>query len=696
MKTSSLYIASLEPNSGSLVVVLGVMQLLKRSLKRVAFYRPIIRSSEKKDKDIEFVIDYFSLELEYNNSYSYTVNDIEKLYSQNRYDEILQSILKDFKQLQKEYDFVLCEGLNRAEFNAIFDFDVNLDIAKNLQVPFISVLNAKDKSARELFDIIKIEDDCVCESSCSLFGTFINRLSEDTYKELMHLKEQKLSAKPLFLIPEIIQLDKPTLYELGIYMNAKLLYGKEDDLNKIVNRAIVASMRVENYLDHIQDGDLIIVSGDRSDIILGSLAAIYSHEFAHISAIVLSGGIQPCENIAKMLDGLSEFMIPIFSVQSDTISTALMFESIRPRLHSRDENKISLALNAFNSHVDSSFFLDRITKISTNVMTPAMFEFSLYEQAILADKHIVLPESDDDRILQAVHILLLRGIKQLTLLGNEQNISAKAARLGLDISKANIIDPMSSELKKQFIDKFYEIRKHKGLHYNVAQDTMEKREYFATMMVYMGYADAMVSGAVTTTADTIRPALQIIKTKEGVDIVSSLFFMCLSDKVLIYADCAINQDPDADELAQIAITSAHSAKAFGIEPKVAMLSYSTGDSGKGADVNKVREATKIANEKAPELLIEGPLQYDAAIDKKVAKLKLPDSKVAGEANVLIFPDLNTGNNTYKAVQRSSNAIAIGPILQGLNKPVNDLSRGCNVKDIINTILITAIQASFQK
>ena len=309
-----------------------------------------------------------------------------------------------------------------------------------------------------------------------------------------------------------------------------------------------------------------------------------------------------------------------------------------------------------------------------------------------AKKTIVLPESEDDRILRATEIILRRHLAKIILLGDSETIKQRSLQLGLDISQATIINPLESEKLQQYSEIFYESRKAKGLSLQAAKDALNHKTYFATMMVHTGEADAMVSGASHTTADTIRPALQIIKTHPDVSIVSSLFFMCLDTQVLVYADCAVNQDPTAEELAQIAISTAKTASQFAIEPKIAMLSYSTGDSGSGDDVDKVKKATEIIKKQYPSLLIDGPIQYDAAIDKGVAKAKLPNSKVAGEANIFIFPDLNTGNNTYKAVQRSTGAIAIGPILQGLNKPVNDLSRGCSVADIVNTVAITAIQA----
>jgi phosphate acetyltransferase len=336
--------------------------------------------------------------------------------------------------------------------------------------------------------------------------------------------------------------------------------------------------------------------------------------------------------------------------------------------------------------------------ISNNmIMTPVMFEYKILEQAQSDKMRIILPESSDDRVLRASEILLKRDIVDIILLGDEVEIEHRASQLRLDISKANIINPKSSKkMLIKFANQFYEMRKDKGLSKKMACDTMDLVSYFATMMIYNGMADGMVSGAIHTTADTVRPALQIIKTKPNINIVSSLFFMCLDRGVLIYADCAINQNPKAEELATIAISSADSARDFGIEAKIAMLSYSTGDSGNGEDVKRVREATKIVQTLRPDLVVDGPMQYDTAIDIDVARQKLPESRVGGRATIFIFPDLNTGNNTYKAVQRSTGALAIGPILQGLKKPINDLSRGCSVDDIVNTVAITAIQAQTEK
>lgn len=325
-----------------------------------------------------------------------------------------------------------------------------------------------------------------------------------------------------------------------------------------------------------------------------------------------------------------------------------------------------------------------------------MFEFNLIERAKQNRMRIVLPEGVEERILRAADILARREVADIILLGDADKVGSKVSELGIALDGVQIIQPNLSPKFEEYAQTYFELRKHKGVSIERARDTMNDVTYFGTMMVHKGDAEGMVSGSINTTAHTIRPAFEFIKTKPGFSIVSSVFLMCLKDRVLAFGDCAVNPNPTAEQLAEIAINSAHTARIFGIEPRVAMLSYSTGSSGKGADVEKVIEATRIAKERAPELLLEGPLQYDAAIDMDVARTKLPGSQVAGQATVFIFPDLNTGNNTYKAVQRAAGAVAIGPVLQGLNKPVNDLSRGCTVPDIVNTVAITAIQAQAEK
>jgi phosphate acetyltransferase len=692
MKTKSLYIASLEPFAGSLFVTMGVMELLKGRLGKVAFFRPLIENDEKKDDDIAFVLDHYALEMEYAQAYGFSLDDVKTMVSENRTGELFEALIRKFKQLESEYDFVLCEGLNRASFNATFDFDMNLEIAKNIGSPYINIINGKKKSAKKLFEALSIEAAHIEAEGCNHFATFVNRIDPDSLQILQNKWDISAHKALLYLLPEIEELDKPTVADVMHTLGCDHIFGDEKDLKRVVRQSKIAVMKLENYLRHIEEGDLIIVSGDRSDIIIGTLAAVYSQNFPHIAGILLTGGIVPEEGIMKLVRGLNEFSVPILSIESDTYEAAMQVDSVPSQLRAYSERKIALAQGLFASHVDVKTIEAKIQTAASSVMTPAMFEFTLFEKAREKRKKIVLPESDDERILRAAEILLRREVVDIILLGDPETIYHKSASLGLDLSMACIVNPADSPLLEVYASMLYELRREKGLLLEAARDAMTHSTYFATMMVHSGYADGMVSGAAHTTQDTIRPALQIIKTKPGISIVSSIFFMCLDNKVLVYGDCAVNLDPDAAELAEIAISSAESAVRFGIEPRIAMLSYSTGTSGKGEEVEKVREATRLAREKRPDLLIEGPIQYDAAIDPEVASVKLPGSDVAGKATIFIFPDLNTGNNTYKAVQRSTGGIAIGPVLQGLKKPVNDLSRGCSVDDIINTVAITAIQA----
>jgi phosphate acetyltransferase len=473
---------------------------------------------------------------------------------------------------------------------------------------------------------------------------------------------------------------------------AKVFSGDGNNMNREVYQYKVAAMLVPDFLEYVQTGDLIITPGDRADIILASLMAYHSKNYPQIAGLLLTGHQQIAPQVQELLNGLGDMPFAVLGVDSDTFSTVIQINQIRAHLDSHNERKIAKALGLIESNINMVELKLRLCTQNSTKTTPLMFEYDLIQRAKAQKQHIVLPEGEEDRILHAAEILLLRDVVNLTLLGNEQIIRQKIQSMGLKLENINIINPLNSELRPLFAETYYQARKYKNLVYDTAYDLMADVSYFGTLMVHLGYADGMVSGAVHSTQHTIRPAFEIIKTKPGVTIVSSVFFMCLADRVLVYGDCAVNPNPDAKQLADIALSAADTAQMFNITPRIAMLSYSTGDSGKGEAVEKVKEAVKYAKALRPDLMLEGPIQYDAAVDADVAKTKLPGSEVAGQATVFIFPDLNTGNNTYKAVQRSSGAIAIGPILQGLNKPVNDLSRGCTVPDIVNTVIITAIQA----
>jgi phosphate acetyltransferase len=693
MKTKSLYIASFEPLAGSLFVTVGLMEFLRSRVGRVAFFRPVIEGDFGRDEDIVFILEHFGLQMHYEEAYGYTVSEVETMVSEHRSNELHKGLISKFKALQSRFDFVLCEGLHRYSFTATFDFDMNIEIAKNLGTPYVSIINGKGKERHELEEEIRIESECVGNECGNHFATFVNRLDPVVLDQLEHfLGSGGFNGIPHFLLPEIAELDLPTVGDVMESLEAVRLFGEEADLKRVVRQSKIAAMNLENYLTHMEEGDLVIVPGDRADIIMGSLGAVYSKSYPHISGILLTGGIVPDFSIMELLHGFRSVPVPILATDTDTYSTAMKIQEVPSKIRPHSDRKIALAMGSFNAHVDIAVIEEKIEVAASSVVTPAMFEFELFERARSERKKIVLPESGDERILRAAEILARRDVVDVVLLGEPEKVHHKSAMLGLNLEGVDVVCPCNAPMMEELVERFYEIRKAKGLLEDAARDAMTHSTYFATMMVEMGYADGMVSGAVHTTGDTIRPALQVIKTKAGISTVSSVFFMCLDTRVLVYGDCAVNQEPDAHQLAEIAISSADTAKMFGIEPKIAMLSYSTGSSGQGADVEKVREATRIAKETRPDLLIEGPIQYDAAIDPEVALKKLPESDVAGQATIFIFPDLNTGNNTYKAVQRSSGAVAIGPVLQGLKKPINDLSRGCSVADIVNTVAITAIQA----
>ena len=690
MHPKSIYLASSKPRAGSLIVAIGLMEMLKGRFKRVAYFRPIITDKKERDSDIDFMLEHFGLDIPYENCIGFTVNEYVEAYADNREEKLFESLFEKIDRLQESYDFILIEGYPRTVFASALDFDLNLEIAKNIDTAFIPVLNAKDKTAENIINEIHFTADSIKEEECIHLATFVNRCDQEIIDEIKsHVTNEEYEV---YLLPEVKELDTPIIREVQEALDAEVIMGRQEQLEHLVIRKKIAAMGVENYLERISDGSLVIVPGDRVDIILATMLSFYGKNHPNAAGIVLSGGLKPSKNVMELLEDIDENALPILSVKSDSYQTAIALNNVEAVMRPQNKRKITLAKGIFDAAVNKDAIAERFNKSSSDIMTPMMFEYRLFERARSKRQRIVLPESSDERILRATEILLRRDIVDIILLGDEKEIGHQSALLRLDISRATIINPCKSRLREAFSKKFYTLRKSKGLTLKAARDAMEHPNYFATMMIQEGMADGMVSGATHTTADTVRPALQIIKTRPGISIVSSIFFMCLDTKVLIYGDCAVNLDPNAQELAQIAISSADTAVQFGIEPRVAMLSYSTGNSGSGPDVEKVREATRIAQSMRPDLLIEGPIQYDAAIDKDVAAKKLPGSQVAGRATLFIFPDLNTGNNTYKAVQRSTGALAIGPVLQGLRLPVNDLSRGCLVDDIVNTVAITAIQA----
>ena len=531
------------------------------------------------------------------------------------------------------------------------------------------------------------------DKGVEILSVIANKVDKAKQSVMVSELEENLPSNVIVnAIPLNPILANPSIKEIVEELNAEVLFG-ESHINNQAGNYSVGAMQLRNYLTHLKDNALVITPGDRADIILGALQAHVSENYPSISGIVLTGGLKPEDSIIKLIEGLSD-VVPIISAKRGTFSVTNCIGTIKSQIYAENTQKILTSIKDFETYVKSDALVERLITFETSGITPRMFQYNLLKSARSNKKHIVLPEGLDERILRATKQLIDVDAVEITLLGDKKQIEAKLVMLDipLDLNRVNIINPIESEHFESYANTLFELRKHKNVNLAMAKDLMEDVSYFGTMMVHKGDADGMVSGAVHTTQHTVLPALQFIKTRPQTSIVSSIFFMCLEDRVSVYGDCAINPNPNSEQLAEIAISSAATSTAFGIDPKVAMLSYSSGSSGVGEDVERVRKATDIIKSKRPDLKVEGPIQYDAAVDIKVGKTKLPDSEVAGQANVFIFPDLNTGNNTYKAVQRETKALAIGPIIQGLNKPVNDLSRGCTTDDIFNTVIVTVIQA----
>ncbi len=700
---NKLYVAGTEPRSGKSAIILGLMELLTRSVKRVAFFRPLTDADHRqgeRDNTINLVKHHFHLPYAYEEMYAFTSTEASQLLAMGRNADLHEGILTAFNQLSEKADFVLCEGIELEGVTASFDFDINVEISNNLGCPVMLVAGARMKTEEELVRSVRVYSESLAERSSNLVAVIINRVAPDAMESVRgKLAAEMAGAQRLvYLIPNDENLGNPSVGEVARLLNAEILYG-EENLTRHVRSFTIAAMQLRNLLERIEYGTLVITPGDRSDVILACLAAVESMTMPNISGILLTGGLVPEEPIQRVIEGFKN-TVPIIAVHENTYQAAIRVDKIHAAITPDNTRKIIQALAVFERHVQMDELSERIIKTKTTIVTPKMFESQLLQRAKQHRQHIVLPEGEDERILKAAEILLRRDVVDITLLGQEERILGRIRSLGLHLGEAQIIDPQQSPLFEDYARTYCELRGSKGMTMDNARDIMGGRNFFGTMMIYKGDADGMVSGATHTTADTIRPAFQFIKTRPEFSVVSSIFLMCLNDRVLAYGDCAVNPDPTAEQLAEIAINSAKTAALFGIEPLVAMLSYSSGRSGKGQQVEKVRTATDIAIEMAktqyPGLAIEGPIQYDAAVDPVVGQAKLPDSRVAGRATVFIFPDLNTGNNTYKAVQRSSGAVAVGPILQGLRKPVNDLSRGCLVPDIVNTVAITAVQAYAEK
>jgi len=692
--TNAIYLTTTEPYSGKSIIALGLVNLLAGRTAKIAYFKPVISREEgEKDNHLEMIASHFNLDLPYTDMFVFNRNEVVRQINRGNEAFIIDTIIERFKQLQEKYDFVVVEGSDFMGSSTFVEFDGNISIAKNLGIPAAIILKGEGKSVQEVVDMAVTTSKGFLDEGVQVLTVIANKVNPDSEEAI---RKQLTEALPkgiiITSIPSQKDLGNPTMKEIQEALEAKILFG-HNLLSNPVNNSIVGAMQLSNCLTRLGKNTLIVTPGDRGDLIIGALQANISKNYQRIAGIVLTGGLMPEPAILKLIEGL-ETIVPILQVDTGTFAAVNRVANTQSRVTADNKEKIELAISLFDKFVDVKSLERKIISFHTSSITPRMFQYQIVKRAKESKKHIVLPEGDDDRILLAADALIKQNVVDLTILGNPETIKASFNRLNLSLDSASvtIINPAASDRYAEYVNTLYELRKNKGLTLEMARDFMLDVSYFGTMMVYKGEADGMVSGAAHTTQHTIRPALQFVKTKPGINTVSSIFFMCLPNRVSVFGDCAVNPNPTSEQLADIAISSAETSKMFGIEPKIAMLSYSSGASGEGEDVEKVRKATEIVKQKRPDLKVEGPIQYDAAVDPSVGKKKLPNSEVAGQASVLIFPDLNTGNNTYKAVQRETGALAIGPMLQGLNKPVNDLSRGCTVADIFNTVVITAIQA----
>ncbi|WP_438854171.1 phosphate acetyltransferase [Agromyces sp. M3QZ16-3] len=706
----SIYICSAEGNTGKSTVALGTLDTLSRRATRVGVFRPIARSTDERDYVLDLLLAHDGvIDLGYDEAIGVTYEDVH-----GDPEAALATIVRRFKAVEARCDVVVVIGSDYTDVGSPTELAFNARIAANLGAPVLLVVGGRVTQGRgaserlgytdartpdELAQLTELAVEELVREHATLLGVVANRADPDRLDDVVEAVRSASGAAggpeasvSVWAIPEDQYLVAPSMRSVMRAVGGELYAGDPELLEREALGVVVAAMSMENVLAWLTEGAVVVVPGDRSEVLLGVLTAHSSATFPSIAGIVLNGGFPVSETVERLIEGLKSGL-PIIRTQLSSYDTALAITQTRGKLAAESQRKRDTALALFEKHVDGVELLDRLDVARTDVVTPLMFEYGLLARARDARKHIVLPEGYDDRILRAAATLLSRDVAELTILGEEIEIRSRAIGLGLDISRATVLSNHDHVLVYRFADEYQRRRAHKGVTLEQARDTVQDVSYFGTMMVELGLADGMVSGAMHTTAHTIRPAFEIIKTKPGVQVVSSVFLMALADRVLVYGDCAVVPDPTAEQLADIAISSAQTAAQFGIEPRVAMLSYSTGESGSGADVDKVRRATELVRERAPELPVEGPIQYDAAADAAVARTKLPGSSVAGRATVFVFPDLNTGNNTYKAVQRSAGAVAIGPVLQGLRKPVNDLSRGALVQDIVNTVAITAIQAA---
>ena len=697
---ASIYLTSAEGRTGKSAIAIGVLDALLAGAPRVGVFRPLIRKGSHRDRVLELLLSRATAGHDYAQCVGVTYEEAHE-----DAEAAIGKIVAAYRAMRDDCDAVLIVGSDFTDVAAPTELTFNARIAANLDSPVLLILGGRQHdhaetlgqtAARTPGDIAQVAELSVHElraAHATLLAAVVNRADPRALEEITREVASELPTHaPVWAVPEQLALVAPSVQAVLEAVDGQMLRGSTTALAREVHDIVIAGMAMEHVLPRLIESSVVVVAADRAETLLAVTMAHEAPTFPDLAAVVLNGDFALSPDVERLLDGVDS-SLPIIRTSHGTFDTAQRIMHARGLLTAEAAGRLETAIGLFREHVDVAALTELMRLHKGSVRTPTMFSYELFERAAAANAHIVLPEGSDDRVLRAAHTLLARGTVRLTILGEEKSVRSRAAELGLALDAAEILDPNArTPLREQFVAEYLRLRAHKGVTPDIADERMSDVSYFGTMLVHLGLADGMVSGAAHTTAHTIRPSLEIIRTVPGVSVVSSVFFMALADRVLVYGDCAVNPDPTAEQLTDIAISSAETAAQFGVLPRVAMLSYSTGDSGLGAEVDKVRRATELVRAARPSLEVEGPIQYDAASDPAVGASKLPGSAVAGHATVFIFPDLNTGNNTYKAVQRSAGAVAVGPVLQGLNKPVNDLSRGATVEDILNTVAITAVQA----
>ncbi|MBL0799422.1 MULTISPECIES: phosphate acetyltransferase [Streptomyces] len=683
----SVYVTGTDRGDGRQVFELGLMELLTRRVDRVGVFRPLVHDGP--DRLFEVLRGRYRLSQDPATAHGIDYRRAAGIQAEQGTDALVSQLVDRYLAVARDYEVVLVLGTDYADTQLPDELALNARLANEFGASVLPVVGGRAQSAESVRAEARNAYRAYHALGCDVLAVGVNRVAAEDRDVVAQRLRARLPV-PCYVLPDDPALSAPTVRQISRALDGTVLLGDDAGLARDVLDFVFGGATLPTFLHALTPGCLVVAPGDRADLVVGALAA-HSSGTPPIAGVLLTLGERPDPEVLRLAAKVAPGT-PVVSVPGNSFPTATRLFTLEGRLDAATPRKAETALGLFEDWVDTAELLDRISVGSTDRVTPMMFEHKLLERARADRRRVVLPEGLEERVLRAADVLLRRSVCDLTLLGPVDAIRKKAADLGVDLGGAELIDPQESELRKRFAERYAELRAHKGVSVELAYDVVADVNYFGTLMVEEGLADGMVSGSAHSTAATIRPAFEIIRTRPDATLVSSVFFMCLADRVLVYGDCAVNPDPNAVELADIAVQSALTGARFGVDPKIAMLSYSTGSSGSGADVEKVREATALARERRPDLLIEGPIQYDAAVEPTVAAAKLPGSEVAGQATVLIFPDLNTGNNTYKAVQRSAGAVAVGPVLQGLRKPVNDLSRGALVQDIVTTVAITAVQA----